>query len=155
LFISFTVSINVSKNKPRVSAGFSVFRPVRKERLGDLLASARLGGRDFLAVQLLVQGLADLEEGHGLGIDVDAVARAGIASLAGLALFRAEDTEAAQFDAVTASEGVADLFEDRGHDFVDITMQQMRIFLGDFLNQFGFCHVVILAHPEKRVNLRR
>jgi hypothetical protein len=51
-----------------------------------------------------------------------------------------ECTETAQLDPVAARQRRDDLIENRVHDILDIPLIEMRVVLGDSLNEFGFDH---------------
>jgi len=48
--------------------------------------------------------------------------------------------ETAQFDPVAARQSRDDLIEDRVHNVLHIPLIEMRVVLGDALNEFGFDH---------------
>ena len=51
-----------------------------------------------------------------------------------------ERAKTAQLDAVAARQRSHDLIENRIHDVLDIPLVEMRVVLGDTLNEFGFDH---------------
>jgi len=51
-----------------------------------------------------------------------------------------ERAETAQFHPVAARQGGDDFIEDRVHNVLDIPLVEMRVVLGDTLNEFGFDH---------------
>ena len=51
-----------------------------------------------------------------------------------------EGAETAQLDAVAARQRSHDLVEDRVYDVLDIPLVEVRVVLGDTLNEFGFDH---------------
>ena len=48
-----------------------------------------------------------------------------------------------QFDPIAACERGNDLIEDRIHDILDIPLVEVRVVLGNALNEFGFDHKVV------------
>ena len=73
-------------------------------------------------------------------VHIDRFPRSGIAAVPGIAFFYPEGPEAAQFVPVAARHGVDDLLENCVYDPLDVTMKQMRVFVGKKLNQFGTGH---------------
>jgi hypothetical protein len=67
-------------------------------------------------------------------------AGAWIAAGSGRTMLDRERTETAQFDAIAARQCGDDLIENRVHDILDIPLIEVRVVLGDALNQFGFDH---------------
>jgi hypothetical protein len=51
-----------------------------------------------------------------------------------------ECTETTQLDPIAARQSRDDFIEDRVHDILDIPLIEMRVVLGDTLNEFGFDH---------------
>ena len=51
-----------------------------------------------------------------------------------------ECAETTQFNPVAARQGCNDFIEYRVHNVLDIPLIEMRIVLGDTLNEFGFDH---------------
>ena len=101
-----------------------------------LAACARKCG--LFTVQTIAQQFAGFEEGDLLVIDLNSLAGAGVAANAGIARFHREGTKAAQFNPITLCKGVDDFFEDSVDDTLDMALRQVRIFIRDFLDQFGF-----------------
>src|SRR3979409_960165 len=97
-------------------------------------------GRPAFPVQALAHFLAGLEERHALLVDRHMRAGARIAAGAGGAMLHRERTETAQLDPVAAGQRGDDLIENRVHDVLDIPLIEMRVVLGDTLNEFGFDH---------------
>jgi hypothetical protein len=52
-----------------------------------------------------------------------------------------ESTEAAELDTVAARQSRDDLIENRVHNVLHIPLVEMRVVLGDALNEFGFDHL--------------
>ena len=67
-------------------------------------------------------------------------AGARIAAGAGRTMLHRKCAETAQLDPVAARQRRDDLIEDRVHNVLDIPLIEMRVVLGDALNQFGFDH---------------
>src|SRR4029453_18567765 len=97
-------------------------------------------GRPVLAVQAFAHFLAGLEERHALLVDRHMGAGAWIAPRTGRTVLDRERAETAQFDAVAARQGGDDLVENRVHDILDIPLVEVRVVLGNALNEFGFDH---------------
>ena len=55
-------------------------------------------------------------------------------------MFHRECAETTQLDPVAARERGNDLIEDRIHDILDIPLVEVRVVLGNTLNEFGFDH---------------
>jgi len=64
----------------------------------------------------------------------------GIPAGAGRAMLHREGTETTQLDPVAARERRDDLVEDRVHDILNIPLVEVRVVLGNTLNEFGFDH---------------
>src|SRR5213078_157513 len=92
-------------------------------------------------VQPVAQQLARLEERHVLFGDLDAVAGARVAADPRVAALDRECAKAAQFDAVAACQGRGDLIEDRRDDDLDIALIEVRVCLGEPLDELRFCHI--------------
>jgi hypothetical protein len=99
----------------------------------------------IIAIQPLAHFLAGLEERNALLIDGNMGAGARVAAGARRTVFHRECTETTQFDPITARERSNDLIEDRIHDILDIPLVEMRVVLGNTLNEFGFDHKVFGA----------
>ena len=67
-------------------------------------------------------------------------AGARIAAGARRAMFHRESAETAQFDPIAARQRSHDLIENRVHDVLDIPLVEVRVVLGNTLNEFGFDH---------------
>src|ERR1700676_2493829 len=93
-----------------------------------------------LAVQPFAHFLAGLEDRHTLLIHRHMGAGARIAAGAGRAMLHRKRTETTQLDPIAPRQGRDDLIEDRVHNILDIPLIEVRIVLGDTLNQFGFDH---------------
>ena len=97
-------------------------------------------GSAVVAVQPFAHFLAGLEKRHALLIDRHMRAGARIAAGAGGAMLDRECAEAAQLDPVAARKSGDDFIEDRVHNVLHIPLIEMRVVLGDTLNEFGFDH---------------
>src|SRR6478672_7523428 len=91
-------------------------------------------------VQPFTHFLARLEERDALLIDRHMRAGARIAAGTGGTMFHRKGAEAAQFDPVAACQRGDDLVEDRVHNVLDVPLIEMRVVLGDTLDEFGFDH---------------
>src|SRR5438477_2186709 len=100
---------------------------------------ARLG-RPVLAVQAFAHFLAGLEERHALLVDRHMGTGAWIAPRTGRTVLDRERAKTAQLDAVAAGQRSDDLIENRVHDILDIPLIEVRVVLGNALNEFGFDH---------------
>src|SRR5882757_7312106 len=100
---------------------------------------ARVGSSRF-AVQPFAHFLAGLEKRHALLIDRHMGAGARVAPRARRAMLHRKRAETAQLDAVAARKGCYDFIEDRVHNILHIPLIEVRVVLGDALNQFGFDH---------------
>ena len=67
-------------------------------------------------------------------------AGARIAAGARRAMLDRKGAETAQLDPVAARQRGGDLIEDRVHDLLDVPLIEVRVLLGDALNEFGFDH---------------
>ncbi len=76
-----------------------------------------------------------------LFLDRDGFAGSRVPANAGIAPLDREGTESAQLDALAARHGVNNFIEYRRHNTVYITLDEMRIFLGYLLDEFGSDHV--------------
>src|SRR3954468_19062717 len=97
-------------------------------------------GRTAVTVQPFAHFLAGLEERHTLLIDRHMGAGARIAAGPGRTMLDRERAETAQLDPIAARQGRHDLIENRVDDILDIPLIEVRVVLGDALNQFGFDH---------------
>ena len=91
-------------------------------------------------IEALAHFLAGLEERRQLLGDRNLVAGARIAAGAGLALLGREGAEAAQLDALSASERIGDLAENSVDDGLDVALIEMRIARGHALHEFRLDH---------------
>jgi len=91
-----------------------------------------------VAVQPFPHFLARLEERDALLIDRNMRAGARVASRTGRAMLDRESAETAQLDAVAARQRSYDLIENRIHNVLHIPLVEVRVVLGDALNEFGF-----------------
>src|SRR5260370_31598496 len=101
---------------------------------------AAKGGRRSRRVQTVAQVLAGLEERDVLLVGPRAVAGARVAAETRIAALHGKGAEAAQLDAVAARQGGADLVENCGHDQLDIALIEMRVKLGQTLDEFRLRH---------------
>jgi hypothetical protein len=67
-------------------------------------------------------------------LDGNVLARSGIATDSGVSLFNRECTETTQFNAVTVGHGRYNLFEDRIHNALHVSLVKVRIFFRDPLD---------------------
>src|SRR3546814_16795956 len=88
-------------------------------------------------VQALAHFLAGLEIRNALGRDIDRVARAGIAALAGVAVARGEGAKAPQFDAAAILQLIDDRIEEGAHHQLDIPDGETGMVFAQFLDKFG------------------
>src|SRR5438270_9529271 len=93
-----------------------------------------------MRIQPVAQLLAGLEERDVLLVDPHAVAGARIAPEPGIAPLDREGAEAPELDAVAARQGGGDLVENRRHDQLDIALIEMRVELGQTLDEFRLSH---------------
>src|SRR5271157_4228489 len=114
-----------------------------------LRVRGRLGGRRTGrrgrggAIHHVLQFLAGLEVRNLLGGHFDAGAGLGIAANAGLALARAETAESANLDLIAGPEGTDDAVENGLHDDFRLLACHLH-HAGDFFNQIGLCHRILL-----------
>jgi len=93
-----------------------------------------------IAVQSFAHFLARLEKWHALLIDRHMGAGARVAAGTRRAMLDGKCTKSAQFDPIAASQSRHDFIEDRVDDVLHIPLIEVRVVLGDALNQFGFDH---------------
>ena len=138
----------------RVSCGLALVPPKARRACTDSCAALQVlvcihvviakplhtFARLFASVQPFTQLLAGLEERHPFLLDLDGFAGTRIAPGAGGAVFHGKSAEAAQLDPVATRQGGHDLIEDRVHDVLHVPLVEMRVVLGDALNEFGFDH---------------
>ena len=74
----------------------------------------------------------------------------GVAADAGVALLDGEGAEAAQLHPVAIGERADHLLEDGVHDPLDVALVEVRIVVGDLLDQLGSDHLVAPS-PETGV----
>src|SRR5690554_1155066 len=91
-------------------------------------------------VEPLANFLASLELRHIFLAHIHLLAGTRIAPDAGWPVLHREGAKAAQFDAITARQSIADLIEDRIDDVLDIALEQMRIFRRKLLDKFRLDH---------------
>src|SRR5882757_5749968 len=91
-------------------------------------------------VQPLAHFLAGLEERHRLLVDRYMRAGARVAAGARRAVLDREGSEAAQFHPVAARERCRNLAEHGVDDVFDVALVEVRVLLGDALNQFRLDH---------------
>ena len=94
----------------------------------------------IIAVQPLAHFLAGLEERHALLVDRDMGAGPRVAARPRWTMLDREGAKTTQFDPVAARERSHDLVEDRVHDVLDVPLVEVRVVLGNALNEFGFDH---------------
>src|SRR3954447_21030594 len=104
---------------------------------GNPTPASRSGFR-MVAVQPLPHFLAGLEERDGLLVDRHVGTGARIASGPRRAVLDGERPETTQLHPVAARQRRHDFIEDRVHNVLDVPLVEMRVVLGDTLNQFGF-----------------
>src|SRR6185312_289126 len=97
-------------------------------------------GLGIIAVQPLAHFLAGLEERNALLIDRHMGTGAWIASGPRRTMFHRKGAKAAQLDPVAPRQRGHDLIENRIHDILHIPLVEVRVVLGDALNEFGFDH---------------
>src|SRR5882672_6618843 len=93
-----------------------------------------------VAVQTFAHFLAGLEKRNALLIHRHMRPGARIAAGTGRTVLHRKCPETAQFDPVATRQSRDDLIEDRIHDVLHIPLIEMRVVLGDALNEFGFDH---------------
>ena len=130
--IIFDMDGTLVETAPDLVGTFDYIRFGTPSDLGDCLdAASELGcasffGDDFLQVEPLAHFLARLEIGHALGVDLDRVAGARIASDPGVALTRRESAEAAQLHSAALGQLVGYGIEQCAHDAFDFTDTKFR-----------------------------
>src|SRR5664279_2133999 len=102
--------------------------------------SASRSGLRMVSVQPFPHFLARLEERDALLVDRHVRTGARIASGPRRAVLDGERAETTQLHPVAARQRRHDLIEYRVHNVLDIPLIEMRVVLGDTLNQFGFDH---------------
>ena len=71
-----------------------------------------------------------------------------------IALFHGKGPKATQLNAIAFCHRVYNFFKDSAHDFLNITLMKMWIFIQQFLNQFSTNHsipletVKVMSHPS-------
>src|SRR5665213_4348755 len=124
----------------------STTKRARKRRIVECCAFASAcGSGKFragagLCVQPLAHFLAGLEERHVFLRHRDLGARAWISSRPRRTVLDRERTKATQLHPVAARHCLGDLLEDRVHYVLDVALVEVRILLGDPLDQFRFDH---------------
>src|SRR5260370_15880728 len=96
--------------------------------------------RSHRVIEPLAQLLAGLEEGNVLLLDLHAVAGARVAPETRVAPLHRKGAEAAQLDAVAARQRRGDLVENGGHDTLDVALIEMRVAVGQALDELGLGH---------------
>src|SRR3954469_21756521 len=91
-------------------------------------------------VQALAHFLAGLEIGHPFGVDVDGVAGARVAALAGVALAGREGAEAAQLDWDAMLQLRGQGIEDCGNDPLNLLAGEIRMIIAKLLDELGTDH---------------
>jgi len=91
-------------------------------------------------VQALAHFLAGLEIGHPLGVDVDGVAGARVAALAGVALASREGAEAPQLDPAAMLQLFGDGVEKGGNHPFDLLAGEIRMIIAKLLDELGTDH---------------
>jgi len=149
---------------PGSAAGSPRATPPRTKRAGPARASQRRiageavissygGVRPCSDVQPLAHFLAGLEIGDAFRRDVDRVAGARVAALAGVAGAGREGAEAAQLDAAAILQLLDDRIEDRRNHALDLLQGQIRMIVAKLLDKFGTDHgrfpLQIVTHPER------
>src|SRR5436305_3903674 len=134
---------NTTNNSPS-GITISAVRNFRMASLEGEATPARSGagaGGRRLAVQPLAHFLAGLEERNALLVDRHMRAGARIAPRARRAVLYRKRAETAQFDAVAARQCGDDFIENGVDDVLDIPLVEVRVVLGDALDEFGFDHL--------------
>lgn len=96
--------------------------------------------RGILTIEPLAHFLAGLEKRHALLVDRDVFSRARIAARARRTMFDRERPKTTQFDPIAPRKRGDNLVENRVHDVLHIPLIEVRVVLGDALNEFGFDH---------------
>jgi hypothetical protein len=87
-------------------------------------------------VQSIPEQLASLKKWDTFFFDLNGFPCPGIAANAGVPFLDGKRAKPAQFDPVAPRHGICDFFKNGIHDPLDIALIEMRVFVGDFLNQF-------------------
>src|SRR3954452_21723448 len=135
---------------PRSAAG-------RKRKPSLVMRSKRSPGGLFagcshaavLQVQPLAHFLTRLEIGHALGGDVDRVAGARVAALAGVAVAGREGAEAAQLDPAAMLELADDRIEEGRDHPLDLLAGEIGMVVAKLLDQLGTDHGSPLSKDER------
>lgn len=94
----------------------------------------------IIDVKAVAQFFTRLEERRPFLVDPDGLAGARIASGARRAMLDGKRPEPSKFDPFPARQRIGDFLEDNGNDPLNIAMKQVRIFIRQLFNQFGFYH---------------
>ena len=110
-----------------------------------------------LPFRAVAQFFSRLKKRRPFFFDLNRLAAAGITACAGLAVFHRKCAEAAQFHAVAVRQGLRHFVKNNGHDFFDVPVKQIWIFVRKNLDKFGFYHVPLdqpqsLARRPLRTN---
>ena len=89
----------------------------------------------MVAVEPLAHFLAGLEERNALLIDRNMLSGAGIATRARRTMLDRERAKTAQLNPVATRQGCNDLIENRVYNVLDIPLVEVRVVLGDALNE--------------------
>lgn len=87
-------------------------------------------------IKALAQFLAGLEEGNPFFLDEYTVAGPRVAAGPRGPVFHRKRAKTAQFDPVSARQGICDLIENRIDDIFDVTVIEMRVARRNNLHQF-------------------
>src|ERR1700730_14936387 len=93
-----------------------------------------------MRIQPITQLLAGLEERDVLLVDAHAVAGAWVAPQTRIAPLHRKGAETSELDAVTARQRGGDLVEDCRDDQLDVALVEMRVQLGQALDEFRLRH---------------
>src|SRR5579863_203194 len=93
-----------------------------------------------IAVQPFTHFLAGLEKRHALLIHRHMRTRPRIAAGTGGAMLYRKSAKTTQFDPIAPRQSGDDLIENCVNDILDIPLVEVRVMLGDTLNEFGFDH---------------
>jgi hypothetical protein len=108
---------------------------VGRSRFDCPLRSSRRG------IEAAAHLLASLEDGHNFLCDLNEITRLGIAARASATALHPKRAEATKLDSVASCEGITNGAEDGVHNFLDISLIQVRVLLSESLDEFGFDHV--------------
>src|SRR4051812_13113035 len=105
--------------------------------------------RPVLEIEPLAHFLAGLEIGDSLGGDVDRVAGARVAALAGVAVAGREGAEAAQLDPAAMLELADDRIEEGRNHPLDLLAGEIGMVVAKLLDQLGTDHGFPLSKDER------